>query len=271
MGANIGTTVTNILVSLGHIGREKEFVRAFAASTVHDFFNMLAVLVLFPLQVWTNFLGRFASYLAGLFENAGGLKFANPLKAATGPVVKALVSGLGENPWLVLPVSLLLLFVALRLLVSLMKSLILGRVGSFFDQVIFKNAGRAMLFGLVLTVLVQSSSTTTSLIVPLAGVGLLTLTQVYPFTLGANVGTTITALLASLEGGTVSGVTVAFAHSLFNLSGIALIWPIPAIRRVPVQMATRLALATRKRRWVPFAFVGTAFFVVPILIILVLR
>jgi len=50
MGANIGTSVTNTLVSLGHISHGQEFRRAFAASTVHDFFNLLAVAVL----DWTN-------------------------------------------------------------------------------------------------------------------------------------------------------------------------------------------------------------------------
>ena len=48
MGANIGTTVTNTIVSIGHINRGNEFKRAFAASTVHDFFNLLSVLILFP-------------------------------------------------------------------------------------------------------------------------------------------------------------------------------------------------------------------------------
>ena len=47
MGANIGTTVTNTLVSFGHVRREQEFKRAFAASTMHDFFNLIAVLIFF--------------------------------------------------------------------------------------------------------------------------------------------------------------------------------------------------------------------------------
>ena len=46
MGANIGTTVTNVIVSIGHINRGNEFKRAFAAATVHDFFNVFAVIIL---------------------------------------------------------------------------------------------------------------------------------------------------------------------------------------------------------------------------------
>ena len=42
MGANVGTSVTNTIVSIGHIARGNEFKRAFAAATVHDFFNLLS-------------------------------------------------------------------------------------------------------------------------------------------------------------------------------------------------------------------------------------
>jgi len=80
MGANIGTSVTNTLVSLAHINRSLEFRRSFSASTVHDFFNLLAVLVIFPLQISTDFLGRTAIFFAGQFQSAGGVKLFNPVK-----------------------------------------------------------------------------------------------------------------------------------------------------------------------------------------------
>ena len=48
MGANIGTTVTNTIVSVGHINKGTEFKRAFAASTVHDFFNNFSSNHCFP-------------------------------------------------------------------------------------------------------------------------------------------------------------------------------------------------------------------------------
>ena len=46
MGANIGTSITNTIVALGHIVRVDEFKRAFSASVVHDFFNILAVYII---------------------------------------------------------------------------------------------------------------------------------------------------------------------------------------------------------------------------------
>ncbi|MFQ5890694.1 MAG: Na/Pi symporter [Gemmatimonadota bacterium] len=271
MGANIGTSVTNTLVSLGHLRRGREFYRAFSASTVHDFFNMLSVALLFPLQMATNFLGRLSMFAAELLDEVGGLTFTSPLKAVTAPVVHAAVALLGSNPLLLLLISLAILFTSLHRLVVTLKALVVTRVESFFDQVVFRNTARAMIFGMGLTVLVQSSSITTSLVVPLAGAGILTLRQIFPYTLGANVGTTITAILASLAVGEVSAVTVALAHLLFNVSGIALIWPLPSIRKIPMNLARRLAHISSRTRWVPLLYLFVFFYLVPFLVIMILR
>jgi sodium-dependent phosphate cotransporter len=97
MGANIGTTITNTLVSLGHITRSREFIRAFSGAIVHDVFNLLTVAFLFPLQYFTNFLGHFALKMEIIFENAGGLKFISPVKAITKPVSSAIIRPFGAN------------------------------------------------------------------------------------------------------------------------------------------------------------------------------
>ena len=82
MGANIGTTVTNTLVSLGHAGRKDEFRRAFAAATCHDFFNFMVVFVLLPLELATGYLEKVSGLLAGWLQGGGGAKPPNPLKKA---------------------------------------------------------------------------------------------------------------------------------------------------------------------------------------------
>jgi sodium-dependent phosphate cotransporter len=271
MGANIGTSVTNTLVSVGHISRGQEFERAFAASTVHDFFNILAVLVLFPLQLTTNFLGTLSSRLADMFQEVGGLTFASPLKIITEPVVKAVANVLEGHPWILLILALLVMFASLRYLVVALKAIVLGRVEAFFDRTLFANAGRALFFGLVITVLVQSSSITTSLAVPLAGAGILTLMQIFPYTLGANIGTTITAILAALAVGEISAVAVAFAHLLFNICGIVLIWPLPAIRNIPLRIASGFAAIAANHRWIAIAYIVICFYAVPITAIFLLR
>jgi sodium-dependent phosphate cotransporter len=271
MGANIGTSVTNTLVSLAHISRGGEYNRAVAASTIHDFFNIFAVVILFPLQLATNFLGWSAFQLAQLFNDSGGIRLSSPLKMLTAPAVDALASLIYPHGWMLLVVSLLLMFGSLRFLVSTLKSLVITRIEALFDVVIFKTALRAFAFGLLLTALVQSSSITTSLVVPLAGAGLLRLRQIFPYTLGANVGTTVTALLAALGVGEVSAVTVAFAHLLFNLSGIAVIYGIPTLRRLPVEAAERMARLSQQSRWLPVVYIATVFYLVPLIAIVVLR
>lgn len=271
MGANVGTTITNTLVSLAHLRQSADFRRAFAAATIHDFFNLLALLALFPLELATGILSKSATALGNLFAGMGGLRMADPLKLATMPPIEALSALVGQKPWLVLILSVLLTFAMLAMLVKVLRSLVLNKVESFFDEHLFKNAGRALLFGLVLTVAVQSSSITTSLVIPLAAAGLLRLKQIFPYTLGANVGTTVTAVLASLATGHLAAVTVAFAHVLFNVLGILLIWPVPRIRAVPVRLAEGLASLSQRNRVVPLLYVGGVFFLLPSALILLFR
>ncbi len=271
MGANIGTTITNTIVSMGHITRKAEFRRAFAAAIIHDFFNLLAVAILFPLEIFTGFLRHTALYLTSLFEGVGGLHLGSPLKAATLPAIEFLSRLVGQQPILLLILSILLIFAMLTGIVKLLRSLVLKRISAFFDEHLFKTATRAFFFGILLTALVQSSSITTSLAVPLVGAGILRLIQVFPYTLGANVGTTVTAMLAALSTANTAAITVSFAHLLFNITGIILIWPIKNIRRIPILMAEFTASIAIKNRFLPLLFILFIFFIIPLIFIVTMR
>lgn len=271
MGANVGTSVTNTLVSMGHITRKEEFKRALAGATVHDFFNLIAVLILLPLEIATGYLQYVAERTADLFQGIGGMKFANPLKQLTSPAVKWLIELLGSNPVLCLIVALIIMYLALKFLVDLARGVVIKRAERYLHRYLFGAAPIAMLFGIVLTIMVQSSSITTSMIVPLIGAGILTLEQVFPFTLGANIGTTVTAMLASLATGNVAAVTVAFAHLFFNITGIAIVYPIAQIRQIPLKMARGLAELTSRSRVYAFIYIGCVFYIIPLLLILVWR
>ena len=271
MGANIGTSITNTIASLPQINRSTEFRRAFAAATVHDFFNFLAVIVIFPIQLATNFLGIAAGTLANAFQNVGGMAFLSPVKLITKPVSKFLIATLKSNigdgslyKWIALIFAILLIFFALKYMTSALKVLIVSKAKAWFDKILFKTAVRAFTVGLLLTVLVQSSSITTSLVVPMAGAGLLTLIQIFPYTLGANIGTTITAILAALITGELAAVTVAFAHLLFNVSGILFWWP---FKGLPILLAEKFAEYSTKSKLIPVAYVVIVFFIIPISII----
>lgn len=268
MGANIGTTVTNTLVSLTHITRNRQFARAFAGATIHDIFNLLAVAVIFPIQYFTNFLGISAVFLAGLFESSGGLKFVSPIKAITEPVAGEIIALMGNSSWLSVLVAIALLFIALKFMVDIMKSLVLSRVEGFFGKYIFKTTFRALVLGILLTAVVQSSSITTSIIIPLVGAGVLSLRQIYPYTLGANMGTTVTAILAALVTSNISAVSVAFAHLLFNIVGMAIFLP---LARIPLKLAKKLSRLTLRNRLIPIAFIALIFFLIPITLIYLLR
>jgi len=278
MGANIGTSVTNILVSLGHITRKEEFTRALAGASVHDFFNLIVVAILLPLELSLTFgpsghgpLFWLSERAAAAFTGMGGMTFASPLKIIVSPAVHALVDFLGGNPVICLLAALALMFGALKCLVSLTGGVVVRRSERFLHRYLFGSAVVAMLFGMVITAVVQSSSVTTSLVVPLVGAGLLTVEQIFPYTLGANVGTTITAMLASLSTGSVLALTVAFAHFFFNILGIGLIYPVPAIRRIPILMARALAAVTNRNRLYAIAYVILAFYALPLLALLLWR
>jgi sodium-dependent phosphate cotransporter len=264
MGANIGTSVTNTIVSLGNIQREVEFKRAFSASTVHDFFNMMCVLIFFPLQISTGFLSKSAEYMTSIFGNMGGAKLDNVLKVIIGPSLDFFKMITFENTLAMLLLSLVLIFIVLKYLSSTLRSVFVGRLENAFEAVIFKNYATSFTFGLVLTVLVQSSSISTSIIVPLAGAGFVTLAQILPYTIGANIGTTTTGLLAAMITGEIAAMTVAFAHFLFNIFGALIIYP---LRKIPIYLAMKLSELAVIHKAIPIAYVIVAFFLLPMLFI----
>ena len=240
MGANIGTTMTNTIVSMGHVTRSHEFEKAFAASTVHDFFNILAALTLLPIEVMWHPIEKGAHFIEAIFEGAGGMKLASPLKLLVGPPADVLLESIPhELPLLV--IALGVLFFALSQMMKVMRGAVLDRLEGLFSRVLFRNDAASFSLGMVTTAAVQSSSATTSLVVPLAGTGVLSLRQIYPYTLGANVGTTITAILASFSTGNPAAVTVALAHLVFNILGIAIYYPLKAIPIWMAQWAGRIA------------------------------
>ena len=276
MGANIGTSVTNTIVALGHIVNKNEFKRAFSASVVHDFFNVFSVIILFPLQYYFGIISKTANWMASLFMGAGTFTFKSPIKMITKPAVTDIkdffkMQDLINYNWLLIIVALILLFISLRYLTVLIRSLVMEKLEAFFDSHIFKTWIRALFFGVFITIMVQSSSITTSLVIPLAGAGILQLKQIFPYTLGANIGTTITALLASLVSGTHAPLAVAFGHLAFNIFGITLIWPIKKVRDIPIRMAEWFSDLAVQNRIIPIVYILVIFFLIPLSLIFIVR
>jgi sodium-dependent phosphate cotransporter len=270
MGANIGTTVTNTLVSLGHVGRKAEFKRAFAAGVVHDFFNISAVIVIFPLEMKFHFIQRTAIFLNKSFEGVGGMKMFNPLKAILNPVihfVDSIMVSIPYNEIVLMIISIIGMFAALGLLIKTIRSLVVDKIEVVINKYLFKNDLMGMTWGMGMTFIVQSSSVTTSLIVPLAGAGIVSLRKIFPYTMGANIGTTGTALLAALATGNPVAVTASFAHLAFNIFGIIIFYP---LKFIPISLAEKVSsyVSISRKNLIIFLVLYSMIYFVPILFIM---
>jgi sodium-dependent phosphate cotransporter len=328
MGANIGTSVTNILVSLGHAGDRDQFRRAFAGATIHDVFNWLCVVILLPVEVAFGYLYR----LTKLITKTSGAKgdqetkveflkkitkpFTNLVIQIDKKVLEDLAKGLDTDKSLIksckdkvlfnettnltttipvkpcsfifhdtglsdtivgailLCVSLFILCACLLGIVKILHSMLRGHLAVVVKKTInadfpghFKHLTGyvAILVGAGMTVLVQSSSVFTSTLTPLVGVGIVAIERIYPLTLGANIGTTGTAILAALAATSNfdSALQVALCHLFFNLTGILIFYPIPFMRNIPIKFAKKLGTITAQYRWFAVLYLLFCFFLFP--------
>ena len=124
-----------------------------------------------------------------------------------------------------------------------------------------------ILIGTLLTISVQSSSVTTSALTPLVGTGIISLEQMYPITLGANIGTTCTGLLASMVTGKINALQIALCHLSFNIFGVVLLYPIEKIRNIPINLAKFYGKIARKYKWFPLFHIIITFILIPLLLL----
>ena len=280
MGANIGTTITNTLASLASLRRPDEFRGAFAAATMHDFFNLLAVVLLLPLELLTGLISRSAVWLTGLLRTTevGVAPPPSPVKAALGwvadPIEGLVLEGLPaflSGP-ILLVLGLGLILTGLVAVTRNMRELVAESVKNAMNRLVGRGGGVVGIgVGLLITVAVQSSSITTAILVPLVAAGVLTINNAYPITLGANIGTTLTALLASLAVVFPEGLTIALVHLLFNLVAIVVLYPVPAVRRLPIRAARLLAETALRHRSLAMAYVLGVFIVLPVAGVILLQ
>lgn len=267
LGANVGTTITSTIISMSYISKHKEFRRAVAAGTSHDFFNILTVIILFPLEVRYQFLEKTSAYISSAIHIAGksgvnssSYGFTSIFETST----EWMVSSLG--PILSLLIGIVLLFSCIKLISKWLYKILIGRTKDRFENVVFKNKFRAFGWGLVITSVAQSSSLTTSLIVPLVATGKVKVKKAFQFILGANVGTTITALLAAIFQ-SEAAISLALVHLLFNLIGVIIFFFIPYLSKAPIYLAKKMGMITTQIRLIGFAYIFAAFFLLPFTLI----
>ncbi|KAK3088083.1 hypothetical protein FSP39_014464 [Pinctada imbricata] len=334
MGANIGTSVTNTIVSMGQIVSKNDFRRAFAGATVHDMFNWITVIVLIIIEAPTHYLELISGEIVKSISTGKRDTKFNILKAVTGPFTKAIIqvdkkgitkiatkgeenvksllkdccgkwknvtdvaanvsemqcnkpceylfkdTGLSEKAigGILLAISLVLLFFCLFAIVKTLNSLLRGSIREGIKKFVnyeFPGPFRyftgyvAILIGTIFTIIVQSSSVFTSTLTPLVGVGVISIERMYPLTLGSNIGTTTTAILAALAQSDPkdfqNSLQLALCHLFFNLSGILLFYPLPFMR-FPITFAKFLGEETAKYRWFAAAYLIVMFGVFPALV-----
>lgn len=269
MGANIGTTITSTIVSLGYIQKPKEFRKAISAGTVHDFFNILLTAILFPLEYYYQFLSRISVEITSWFpdlSSQGSLPF---IKGSGSFIFGQVIYKIAE--WFPYPIVLIfvsfgILFLVIRFLSKLIYRNFIGDSQSQLRKFLFRSAGNSFLWGTGITAAVQSSSVTTTLIVPFVATGKITLKKAFPFIIGANLGTTITALIAALFKSDAA-ISIALVHLLFNLIGVGLFLPFSFIRALPVYLARNFGLMTMHYRITGFVYIILTFFLIPFALI----
>ncbi|KAG7166439.1 Sodium-dependent phosphate transport protein 2A-like 2 [Homarus americanus] len=340
MGSNIGTSVTNTIVSLTQVGDRNEFRRAFAGATVHDMFNWLAVITLLIIEITTGMLEKLTTALISDLQWVKGGGEVKMLKVITDPFTKLVVQldksvlmawSTGKGPLvnetslikkyckkacleitttasattdlsttecikvpvnnscnfifyqtsltdgqvgiILLISSLVILCSALITIVKILNSMMKGKMAVIIKKTINANipyvpwlTGYIAIFvGALMTFVVQSSSIFTSTLTPLIGIGVITVERSYPLTLGSNIGTTTTALLASMAGegdGLVYAIQIALVHLFFNIFGILFFYPIPFMR-FPIPLAKKLGDTTAKYRWFAIFYLVFMFFLMP--------
>lgn len=273
MGANMGTTITNTIVSLGNLRESGAFNKSFQAATVHDFFNLYSIAIFLPIEIVFQPLEKLGGLTAGWLVGGEGasMQNANFVGAATKPVANTIVDALRVLPdtlgaGLAIVIGIAMIMFSVIYLGKLLRGIMTGRARELIEKAVGRRPETGVFSGTVVTVLVQSSSTTTSLIVPLAGAGVVTTKQVFPFTMGANIGTCITALLAATS---ITGVNEVFAlqialvHLFYNVFGVLLFLYTPWLKDLPVRSAIWLGNRAATNRGWAFGYIFAVFFVTP--------
>ena len=267
MGANVGTTLTSTLVALGFVTDRNEFRKAISAGSIHDFYNIIIVVLLFPLEYNYGFLSKSAIQLTAFFGGvSNGIQdFSSDIGYSYSTLTGFVINLMPRN--ILTPIlSLVLLFISIKLLSSVIYTRLIGSSKENLKKFVFNNPYKSFGWGALVTAGMQSSSITTSLMVPLVASGKVKLSNAFPLIMGANIGTTITALLAAFNR-SEAAISLAFVHLLFNLVGVVLFLPFPVLRRLPVNLAYRFGMLTLGSRAVGFSYILITFFLLPFTLI----
>ncbi|WP_420581081.1 Na/Pi symporter [Reichenbachiella sp.] len=267
MGANIGTTLTSTIVSLSYITDNKEFKNAIATGVMHDFFNIMTVMILFPLEYYYHLLSRLSTSVASVFNlSAVPTKIDQDLNSGLFDLINGfLIESINYKIILVL-IACATLFASIKIISKIISKRMIGASDEKFQEVFFKHTLNSFGLGTMLTAGIQSSSITTSIIVPLGATGKIHHNKIFPYIVGANIGTTITALIAAFNK-SEAALSIALVHFLFNFIGTLIFLLIPYLKQLPIQYARKFGLMTMQYRVIGFFYILFVFFILPLALI----
>jgi sodium-dependent phosphate cotransporter len=269
MGANLGTTITATLVAVGHATRKKEFRKAISASMAHHFFNLFSIIIFFPIEFYTGFLTYISQGTAHWFEENIAVNVGyifSPIDVVILPIARTLLYALGNQALLAMATSVVALFYVLQFTTKLFQKVWTNINESPLQIYLFHSPFQALVLGMLITAILQSSTVVTSLIVPIVAANKISIKRVFPFIMGANLGTTFKAIVLA-SSANEAAVSVAFMHFYLNLLGILVFYPLPALRSLPVNLARRMGKLTLSSRLFGFGYIMFIFFLFPFLLI----
>src|SRR5690625_2035139 len=169
LGANVGTTMTSTLVSLGAAGDRNQFRRAFSAASVHDMYNLLSVAIFFPLEWAFGILDHVGNWFAAATTGSDGgiiatafTGFGTAVTTVTDPgadLIAATTLAIMPPMWagiamIFIGVSLILLVI--KFISSMLKVLLVGNVEKTFHKAIGRGPISGVFSGLLITAMVPS-------------------------------------------------------------------------------------------------------------------
>ncbi|MEP1780730.1 Na/Pi symporter [Reichenbachiella sp.] len=271
MGANMGTTLTSTIVSLTYITDNKEFKNAIATGVMHDFFNIMTVIILFPLEYYYHVLSKLSISVASVFNQSPNL---NPTGHESrfglfDYINGFLIDSVAYKAILVI-LACISLFASIKIISKIISKRMIGGSDDRFQEVFFNKRLKSFGLGTMLTAGIQSSSITTSIIVPLGATGKIHLGKIFPYIVGANIGTTITALIAAFNK-SEAALSIALVHFLFNLIGTLIFLFIPYLNKLPILYSRKFGLMTAQYRVIGFFYILFVFFILPLALIFLNR
>ncbi|KJH40912.1 sodium-dependent inorganic phosphate transporter [Dictyocaulus viviparus] len=326
IGAELGGTLVNAIVSLVYSRKPEQFQRAFAAATLGDVFSLCCIFVILPFELATSFIEKLSWLIVDplIAEHGVSLEIVDLL---TDPLNKFILevndaelrnatidddffpadhsfvnrcvfrngsriykcpykhifaySSLSDTAigWIVLLASTTVLIVCLVGVIHLIQVLLHAPTASYLRSLIGKECpGRwkpctgyvVMLVGLLITLAIQSNNIFCSSLTPLVGSGVITLDQMYPLILGANIGGSFSAVMAAL---TADGsrfektLHMAMCQVIYNVIGTFAFYLIPCTRKIPIFLARKLGEITNQYRWFIVVFIAIFFLLIPGIII----